>query len=72
MGILSKDTEALIAMQAAAQGETPDALVRRLLGGEPPHRADVAAMREIVRRHRARPVLDSRPLKELRDELWGS
>lgn len=71
MGILSKDTEALLAIQAAAQGETPDALVRRLLGAEPTHRADVAAMREVVRRHRARPILDDRPLNELRDELWG-
>lgn len=73
MGILSKDTEALLIRQASLRGESPDALVRRLLGGaadQPRARPDPEALRAIARRIAALPLLDPRPLREIRDELY--
>lgn len=72
MGILSPETEALLAAQASLRGETPDALVRRLLGAArpAPKPIDRDAIRAIQREAASMPVLDRRPLKDLRDELW--
>ncbi|MBX9700377.1 MAG: hypothetical protein K2X74_13140 [Acetobacteraceae bacterium] len=74
MGILSKDTEALLVRQASLRGESPDALVRRLLGGEAsppePRRIDLEAIRAIQREVAALPLLDDRPIRVIRDELY--
>jgi hypothetical protein len=75
MGILSKDTEALVLAQATRLGETPDSLVRRLLGSGTPEPAapaaiDLAALEAIQRRVAALPLLDDRPLRAIRDELY--
>jgi hypothetical protein len=71
LGVLSCETETLLAARAAALGETPDALVQRLLTVTERRKPDMNAVRRIVERHRTRPLLDDRPLKETRDELWG-
>jgi hypothetical protein len=75
MGILSKDTEALLIRQASRLGETPDSLVRRLVAdaaAPPPRRRrpDPEALREVARQVAALPLLDDRPAREIRDELW--
>ncbi len=74
MGILSKDTEALLIRQATRLGETPDALVRRLVVADAeaptPRRPDPAALREIAEQLAALPLLDHRPVRDIRDELW--
>jgi hypothetical protein len=73
MGILSKDTEALLIRQATRLGETPDALVRRLVAdakAPTPRRPDPAALREIAEQLAALPLLDHRPVRDIRDELW--
>ncbi len=71
MGILSPETEALLAAQASLRGETPDALVRRLLGAPRPRTpVERDAVRALQREVAAMPVLDARPVKQLRDELW--
>lgn len=73
MGILSPETEALLAAQASLRGETPDALVRRLLGASrpAPKPIDRDAIRALQREMATLPVRDARPLKDLRDDLWG-
>jgi len=70
MGILTNETEKLIEEHASRRGETPDALVRRLLGEAPKRAIDREAIRQIQERVAKLPVLDDRPLKELRDGLW--
>jgi hypothetical protein len=73
MGILTDETEKLIEEQASRRGETPDALVRRLLGepGDLPRpKIDWAKVDSIVEKVANLPVLDNRPLKEVRDSLW--
>ncbi len=70
MGILTNETEKLIEEHASRRGETPDGLVRRLLGEAPRRRFDPEEIRRIQARVAALPVLDDRPLKELRDSLW--
>jgi hypothetical protein len=74
MGILSKDTEALLIRQASRLGETPDSLVRRLVAdaeaSPPPRRPDPDGLRAVAREVAALPLLDDRPVREIRDELW--
>lgn len=72
MGILSPETEAWLSAQASLRGETPDALVRRLLGVPPsaPRPIDVEALAAIQRRIASLPLLDDRPARVIRDELY--
>ena len=72
MGILSPETEALLAAQASLRGETPDALVRRLLGAArpAPKPIDLAALEAIQQRIAAHPLLDDRPPAVIRNELY--
>jgi len=71
MGIIPPELEALLAVRAAAAGETPAAFLQRVLDAQPKRPMDMAAIRSLQERHRSRPLLDDRPLKEIRDELWG-
>ncbi|MBY0336444.1 MAG: hypothetical protein K2X11_07515 [Acetobacteraceae bacterium] len=71
MGLLSPETEKLIAEQAARTGETPDALVRRKLAEQAPRRPNLAGMQAAIERFQALPLHDARPWREIRDELWS-
>ena len=71
MGILSHETERLIEVKASSLGETPDALVRRLLEDAPQPRRKATAIMEIARRSAALPIIDGRDWRMIRDEAWG-
>jgi hypothetical protein len=70
---ISPETEAIIRAKAAAEGKTPEELLRKTFAtqrqaGQKP---DVERMRRIVKRASSRPLLDERSEKELTDEGWG-
>jgi hypothetical protein len=75
MGLhLSPETEALIRAKAAADGTTPDELLRKTFapGSAPVRRKpDMERMRDIARRTACLPLLDTRTSKEIADEGWG-
>jgi hypothetical protein len=72
MGLLSPETEKLIAEHAARTGETPDALVRRKLAGDVARRRpNPEGMQAAIERFQTIPVRDGRPWRDIRDELWG-
>ncbi len=71
MGILSDETEKLIEAHASRRGETPDSMVRRLLGEAVARKPDTDAIMRIARRSAALPLLDPRDWRSIRDEAWG-
>ena len=70
MGVLSPETESLLQRHTSLRGETPDDLVRRWLDANPKRQIDWAAVDAIVAEVNALPVLDDRPLRDMRDWLW--
>ncbi len=73
MLMLDRQTEALLLARARALGQTPDDLVRDLLGlpGPPTQPPDLAAMRGLARKVAALPLLDEKSAKQIADEGWG-
>jgi hypothetical protein len=71
MGVLSRETEDMLRRAAEQAGQTPDALLRRLLAEAAEQRGlDLERVAELRRSAASRPLRDGRPIAALRTEIW--